>query len=93
LSSRVAAVVVETAEAAVEQVDSAPAQDLVLPLELTTRLPWAQAEQGQPQLTQRQDQILFSVPLLLLVVDKAEMELAPELSRLAVMADQVAAAK
>jgi hypothetical protein len=36
-------------------------------------------EQGQPQLTQRQDQILFLVPLLLLVVDKAEIQLAPDL--------------
>jgi hypothetical protein len=34
-------------------------------------------EQGQPQLTQRQDQILFLAPLLLLVAAKVEIQPVP----------------
>jgi hypothetical protein len=93
LSLRVAAVVVETAVAAAARADSARELDLALPLEPTTRLPLVQAELERLLPTQQPDQIPYLAPLLQLVAGKAEMQLAPELSRLAVMADQVAAAK
>jgi hypothetical protein len=91
LSSRVAAVVVETAVAAAARADSARELDLALPLEPTTRLPLVQAELERLLPTQQPDQIPFLAPLLQLVAAKAEILLAPDLFLLAVMADQAVA--